>query len=358
MTQEEEIKELRQENTRLKSELEKRGEENEKHIQSVREESRQILLRCDDLRRVVHTYREQMDFDQAPRLSSQTPWDVGLFDFRDDHPEGTRYFNPSITKTADGKLELYTRRWRRMPANEFMNDICRWDLNALGPSNKTVVSLPRPKGTEHHEDPRVVYFKDSTHLSCCTFNIGDPATQLQAGLNEYGVSIWHTIPGIGDNQKNHEKNWLFFEYEGEMAMVYMTRPHHVIFQGEDYVTHKTNPLWNHGIPRGGTPPVRVGDEYFSFFHSSMPWRRCKNRYYMGAYAFEAKPPFNITRMSTLPILSGSPEEPMNDESPLVVFPGGALLGGDEWFVVYGVNDEASGWIRIPHQELLMTMRDI
>ena len=79
---------------------------------------------------------------------------------------------------------------------------------------------------------------------------------------------------------------------------------------------------------------------------------------MGAYAFEAESPWRITRMSTLPILSGSRKEYWQDGLPLVVFPGGAMLQNGVWTVVYGVNDARCGWIQIPHQELLETMREV
>lgn len=90
---------------------------------------------------------------------------------------------------------------------------------------------------------------------------------------------------------------------------------------------------------------------------------------MGAYAFLAQPPFPITRVTTEPLLVGSEEDPRVLGGPLVVFPNGAVLTGPDpwpydrialeprmidcrcWTVVFGLNDEACGWLRITMSEL-------
>ena len=79
---------------------------------------------------------------------------------------------------------------------------------------------------------------------------------------------------------------------------------------------------------------------------------------MGAYAFEAKAPFRITRSTTIPLLHGSKNDPRVYEFPLVIFPGGSLFDEEkqEHLVVFGVNDCRSGWIKIPHDDLLSLMR--
>jgi hypothetical protein len=73
---------------------------------------------------------------------------------------------------------------------------------------------------------------------------------------------------------------------------------------------------------------------------------------MGVYAFMAEPPFRVTRMSTVPILSGSQNDEWHEGLPLVVFPCGALLRNGQWLVTMGVNDCASAWIEIPHKDVV------
>ena len=129
---------------------------------------------------------------------------------------------------------------------------------------------------------------------------------------------------------------------------------------ETYVTHESSQDWIFGEPRGGTPPVLIGSEYWSFFHSSLPWagKGKLRHYHMGVYAFEAKPPFRITRMTSRPILSGSHRDVLAEKKPLVVFPCGAIIKDGEWTVSLGVNDLASAWIEIPHEQLLKLVQPV
>lgn len=118
-----------------------------------------------------------------------------------------------------------------------------------------------------------------------------------------------------------------------------------------------------GDIRGGTPPIRVGNHYITFFHSSMPWKKLpkygvRRMYFMGAYMFEAKPPFQIVAATRTErrLLSGTWNEPTVESVPAVVYPTGAILDGDEWFVTLGVNDCRCGWVTIPHERLMERMQ--
>ena len=72
---------------------------------------------------------------------------------------------------------------------------------------------------------------------------------------------------------------------------------------------------------------------------------------MGAYTFEAKAPFEPLRMTHEPLLIGSEHDPRVFEGPLVIFPGGAIRQDDSFLVVFGVNDENCGWVKIPEKDL-------
>jgi predicted GH43/DUF377 family glycosyl hydrolase len=141
-------------------------------------------------------------------------------------------------------------------------------------------------------------------------------------------------------------------------MIYLTQPHTVIefddnlTPGQQYVTEAPNVLWHHGLIRGGTSPVLVEDRYWTFFHSSTPWMHSKRRYHMGAYSFKAEPPFEMDRITPMPLLSGSQMDRWHPGKPLVVFPCGALYRNGIWTVVGGYNDLGSFWIDIPHSQLV------
>jgi hypothetical protein len=166
--------------------------------------------------------------------------------------------------------------------------------------------------------------------------------------------------------KFHEKNWTpFVTPDNKLAFVYAIHPQHEIILVENGQVVKTylsgadwtKAHWLYGHPRGGAPPVQVGTHYYGFFHSSidnvitLPNRKTR-RYYMGAYQFSAIPPYEITAMTTKPILTGSMHDRRNPGAPACVFPCGALLQKGVWLVTLGVGDTACAWVEIPHDELL------
>jgi len=197
-----------------------------------------------------------------------------------------------------------------------------------------------------------------------------------------------------------EKNWMLFDHDGELFAVYWISPHIVLQvemagSGPIVCRPSYNTEWNvspysasHGEPRGGAPPVRRHDEYVSFFHSCWqvtpaPWllsvwpyeqigqmsrlagklvRRVhylidRRRYYGGAYAFEAKPPFRPRWISSDPVLRPELEPSrrrpsVNPLAEAVAYPCGAIsLSDDAWLVSYGVHDERCCLRIIEHHAL-------
>jgi len=178
-----------------------------------------------------------------------------------------------------------------------------------------------------------------------------------------------TIPYGFNGGRRSEKNWQFFSHDGRLHFVYSIVPHIVVESGPDFdfksaKEHRTNaPLnWPGGqVLRGGTPPIRVGDSFITFFHSHAEHREANRRYSMGAYTFEAKPPFRITAISPVLLRASEQDEIVPNPSvpswnPLVVFPVGAWQekdGGDaEFTVTLGVNDSfdaLASIVKIPWQ---------
>ena len=118
--------------------------------------------------------------------------------------------------------------------------------------------------------------------------------------------------------------------------------------------HDHGGLWKLGEPRGSTPPVRVGDEYFAFFHS----RSAKGEYHVGFYSFEAKPPFRVLRWPSVPCLSPFGTETSDECKGLkVLFPGGVVLADGEWLMAYGMGDKACCLARYRHAELLEAFKE-
>jgi predicted GH43/DUF377 family glycosyl hydrolase len=314
--------------------------------------------------------------DAQPSFLEQHPrWPSGSFSFP---PEAnTVHFNPSLLH-RDDTFYLFTRRHRfpngpgHPPAH---NDLTIWRLNRqLSPIDVTIPSTPRRWEREQWEDPRVVISQDSgVHVAFANWvhmrpwSIRQSLTRLSANWQSFSVlhePLYGGNAPVPERATHHEKNWLWFQQDGAWHIVYLHNPMTVLRlrpngNVEKVWKNKQLPLpWTHGELRGGTTPVRVGGEYVTFFHSSMAWNRHQRRYFMGAATFQAEPPFSLLRVTPDPLLVGSEKDTRVYGGPLVIFPCGAVLNDAHWTVTFGVNDEASGWIRIPQGDLNKLLRPL
>lgn len=307
-------------------------------------------------------------------------WSAGIFDLPIGDGLGT--FNSGLCKTDEDIFWLVSRRWER---REKMERSWHSTLQArmVWP---TATSMGRviyePVGDvidlklasdifEEAEDPRVIFNEGKFYVSYCSWSQRSQyhARQILAEFDkDWKFKSSLTVPfGFNDFKapdkytKPAEKNWLFFRHDDKWHFVYSAVPHLVVeLQKKRIVEHKTMVAlpWKCGEIRGGTPPMRVGDEYFTFFHSSLPWRKRQKRYYAGAIAFEAKAPFRITRITKDPLLRGSESDTRINRGPLVCFMCGAVFEDNHWLTTFGVNDEATGWTRLPHTDLLQRMTSV
>lgn len=314
--------------------------------------------------------------EEIPSIIKQAKrgkFSADFYDFRKAKTPGLDFFNPAILRRHDG-LWLVTRRSEFLSTFQFgQNDLMAFHLDDdhLPLYGKTILT-PKFSDREHFEDPRAFYHAGQLWLSACNFVVFPDrvswtgAHQILLEINDYWQTERRHDPIYGKNgssvfeQKGDEKNWLWFSHNGDLHLIYLTLPHTVVRWDEslrpveEYVTDIWHPDWKHGEPRGGTAPVRVGSQYLSFFHSSMPWRPPKRRYYMGAYTFSATPPFQVTSVTPEPLLAGSLSDPWGEGKPLVVFPCAALRENGHWTVSLGVNDLVSA--RLTISESLLASR--
>lgn len=304
------------------------------------------------------------DFPSLVDQASAHGWKAGLFALP--HTSSEVHYNAAITRTP-GSLTLLTRRWLRDPRGTWKSDLVRWELDQdlYSSAPQPLTFTPRdPLAT--YEDPRIVTVDGRHWVSYCVWRQGrlfrshqalsafNLAWQHLSTLNvPYAGNGWHTGSGTG-----HEKNWVWFRHDGVWHFVYCAHPHTVVrvtspSQLTEYIPppRVAEMPWPYGEIHGGTPPIRAGNEYVTFFHSSLAWQGRKKRYYMGAYAFEARHPFAMTRLTRHPLLRGSDKDPRTLGGPLCVFPCGAVFEDGEWLLSMGVNDEATAWARIPHADL-------
>lgn len=164
----------------------------------------------------------------------------------------------------------------------------------------------------------------------------------------------------GESNLRREKNWVPFDFEGNLLLAYSLTPHLIfrplIGQGECETLAKThnNIQWDWGTLRGGTPAVILDNgNYLSFFHSSqlMETKQSEGKsiphYFMGAYTFSSIPPFEIISISSEPIIGktfydGVIYKPYWS-AVRVVFPGGFVFDDNYIWIAYGRQDHET-WV--------------
>jgi predicted GH43/DUF377 family glycosyl hydrolase len=199
-----------------------------------------------------------------------------------------------------------------------------------------------PKGF-HVEDPRLFIFNDELFISYTDgYQMG--LGKINTDIMQVSESYYIDKPTAGRT----EKNWTFFESGGELYSVYEICPH-VIFKiaggGFEKVASVPYDLaWDYGIPRGGTCPVRYGDNFISFFHSSISITHkgvAGKQYFVGAYLFESEFPFTPVAMTKEPLIAGEVIDaliPRLSNRIYVVFPGGQIRKDKSFEVTFGYND--------------------
>lgn len=260
-------------------------------------------------------------------------------------------YNPSVIEFNGRQLVAFRHHRDRMSSELSMGE---------GDAVKPI--LP-PPGTESLsiEDPRLFIFKGKLHISYVVAKIvpGNASCICAYGELEEGVPSWtiknHTVPQTGKNSFGHmEKNFVFFESEGKLHMIYTAEPHTVMeLNGEKIVkAYTSSPVrWPYGQIRGGAILPYFKGQLLRFFHSHDGKR--PDRYYIGAMIMEAAPPFKVLQVSKEPILYGSPWEKENvfHWKSNVVYPGGAIKNGDGYLVSIGVNDSRCCLVKVSEQDL-------
>ncbi len=322
--------------------------------------------------------------DDTPSVLEQAKtagWKCEYYTFGKAEEPGIDYFNPGIIERPDG-LWLLTRASGLHPQG-FMygqNAIIAFKLSDNGkqPCYGKVLKWPVDNPQQHFEDPRGFYHPaiGQTLIGCCTFLWDGPGAwsgphQAFGAFDEEWNCKKMDYPVIGGNpgtmekitaHKDYEKNWLWFLNEGNLILLYEANPWTINIFGNRWSEKQEIKIpgvtWPYGEIRGGTTPVRVGDIYFTFHHSSLPWKGRYRRYYAGCLAFDAKPPFTPRLITNEPLLIGSQNDKWAQRKPLVVFPCGALYKNETWLVTLGVNDLISAWLELPHKDLISRMQPV
>lgn len=327
-----------------------------------------------------------MGIDDTPTIVDQARakgWEAATFSFGKAEDANTAFFNPGLVERDDG-LWLMVRRSVFEHALDFgKNNIWACKLNPdMTPHGGKFLTFPNSDHREQFEDARCIKFGNRVFVAACNFiwwgdgswtgahqviadfaiDYNDPE-QDWAGLNRYDLEIEGNGRSLQERTR-HQKNWCPFIHEGRLHIHYSTKPWTIIAFNQrnmaDMTTHKQpeGVEWAYGTMRGGTPPVLIDDLFWTFNHSSLPWTGRYRKYFMGAVAFEAKPPFKPIYYTPEPLLAGSQKDYWTDRKPLVVFPGGSVYHDGMWTIVYGINDLRCGYVKMPHSDLIKLCKPV
>lgn len=271
-------------------------------------------------------------------------------------------FNSSLIRWEDGYLFAYRHGWRG--SNIFLG---RLDsaYRAIGQPWK--LDLYHAQQANYgREDVRLFWFRGRLHVSyvgVMGHHHGIATSVLYARLSS-DLKVEQVYYPHYARRTAWEKNWGFFEHDGELYAVYTITNHRILhIQSEEaslaYWSSSAVPWGPKTEMRGGASPILVGNEYWHFFHSRYEPRGRKRQYMTGVYAFEARPPFRITRILPEPILIADPRTNAGRDVNYadVVFIGGSepvhseFGRVDHWLLCHGVHDRHSEVHRWTHAEL-------
>lgn len=269
-----------------------------------------------------------------------TDWKPSTSPIRFDHnnlapTQGGLRFNSSLADHGTHLTLAFRTGWK---GSEIYCQKLTYDWQPVGKAIH--LPLKRNEANYGREDPRLFWHKNALHIAYIGVTGADYIVNTNMLFARLGPSyeVQDTFAPKYSKRKGNEKNWQFFDYEDQLYAVYTIKPHVILkidSNAAEQVYRTECPFpWSGGMLRGGASPVRVGDEYFCFFHGK---HQHPTTYNIGVYAFEAKPPFRITRMTPHPIYEADRKTNKDNYCP-VIFPCGAVQRGDNWLVSCGVHD--------------------
>lgn len=226
------------------------------------------------------------------------------------------------------------------------------------------------------EDARLISFQGRIYVVFNDFPAPLPEYKRQMYLGEIKkekgrwVAERRAFAITSEGMNRIEKNWVPFFLEPHLYFIYGETPHTLLqcdlstgacrkvderFQNLD---------WSFGIIRGGTPALRIEDQYLTFYHSSiedLSEIHERRIYFMGAYAFDPFFPFTIRSYTPFPIghkdfYKGTSAK--NHPSKKVVFPGGFVREGNALHVAWGKDDKKVMITTFDLEKLLKSMKKL
>jgi predicted GH43/DUF377 family glycosyl hydrolase len=189
----------------------------------------------------------------------------------------------------------------------------------------------------------------------------------------YAEAPQYMLHFLGERASRWEKNWVPFDYNEDLLLAYSISPHKIFkpegFNSCDLLAQSQKRIpWQWGELRGGTPALRLNDtQYLAFFHSSLKMATKHSNgiivphYVMGAYVFNAYPPFEITHISPEPIIAKkfySGTKYKTYRPVCAIFPGGFIFEKKYILVAYGRQDHEIWLLKLDREGLLKSLKTL
>lgn len=288
-------------------------------------------------------------------------------------------YNPALVSTKDGYSLLFRfdkiRQLYTGIFNTYLGHVnLDRDFNQTAEEYTTI-----DMQSLHAEDPRVICANDQLYL---LYN--DVLSKSRRGMHIAKLDLEsrkiHTVIPLDLKISLIEKNWAPFVYSanGSAENIYfqykIASPRKLLQLGPDLLSSSFEKglahecIWSDkwGGISGGTPALLVDGEYLAFFHSKFVDALGIFWYVMGAYTFEAHPPFKLTAISPHPILFEGIYDSahLNTADPMkcVIFPSGLVTEqqGTQTLLhlACGENDSSCKIITFDKDELLKSLKKI
>jgi len=260
-------------------------------------------------------------------------------------------FNPGMAECWGKTVIAY--RFNRRPSTLYISELD----DKLRYTEKTVhLKELNGVGIAATEDPRIFFLGDKIGLWYVELQdiYGNTTYVCYAELDKnYRVLSKHKLTYEKDKHIRCQKNWAPFKLDGQWLCIYNHNPFTILKKVNDKVElfyeSSSSITWDYGQIRGGTPPIKIDNLWYSFFHSSLDFNDDKDPggkgiriYYVGCYTFDDR--LNIKSMTPKPLISGSKEiysipwvRSINESGVKIsaCFPLGVLARGSKLLISYG-----------------------
>jgi predicted GH43/DUF377 family glycosyl hydrolase len=175
---------------------------------------------------------------------------------------------------------------------------------------------------QNAEDPRLFIHNSSIYMSYTDLSYkGKP----RVGISKYEKGSFTKINIDKHNKTTREKNWMFFSNNNKLYYVYSVSKKFIIRGIDDdseYVHDGFLKNWKYGDLHGGSPPIIIGNTYYSIIHSKNTENINEfpcSVYHNTLVGFSTTPPFNKKLEVDCPIISSVSNESYREHLKTKIF---------------------------------------